>query len=93
MLSELAIRNFALVENETFYFVDGLNMLTGETGAGKSLIIDAMGFLLGSMVRDKPLRSGASGGFVAARFVDIPKEVSRKLEELGFEENDEDEDV
>ncbi len=91
MLSELAIRNFALVEDETFYFVDGLNILTGETGAGKSLIIDAMGFLLGSMVRDKPLRSGASGGFVAARFVDIPEEVSLKLEELGFEENDEDE--
>ncbi len=89
MLSELAIRNFALVEDETFYFVDGLNMLTGETGAGKSLIIDAMGFLLGSMVREKPLRSGASGGFVAARFVDIPAEVNAKLEELGFEESEE----
>ncbi len=91
MLSELAIRNFALVEDETFYFVDGLNMLTGETGAGKSLIIDAMGFLLGSMVRDKPLRSGASSGFVAARFVDIPYEVKNRLNELGFDENEEDE--
>lgn len=89
MLSELAIRNFALVEDETFYFVDGLNMLTGETGAGKSLIIDAIGFLLGSMVRDKPLRSGAQSGFVAARFVDIPFEVKEKLEELGFEESEE----
>ena len=91
MLAELAIRNFALVEDETFCFVDGLNMLTGETGAGKSLIIDAMGFLLGSMVRDKPLRSGATSGFVAARFVNIPTEVTHKLAELGFEENEEDE--
>ncbi|MGM9999285.1 MAG: DNA repair protein RecN [Candidatus Bruticola sp.] len=89
MLSELAIRNFALVENETFFFIDGLNILTGETGAGKSLIIDAMGFLLGSMMRDKPLRSGAQSGFVAARFVDLPPEVKAKLEELGFEESEE----
>ena len=72
MLAELAIHNFALVEDEIFYFIDGLNILTGETGAGKSLIIDAMGFLLGSMVRDKPLRNGAKSGYVAARFVDIP---------------------
>ncbi|MGM9992722.1 MAG: DNA repair protein RecN [Candidatus Bruticola sp.] len=89
MLSELAIHNFALVENETFFFTDGLNILTGETGAGKSLIIDAMGFLLGSMMRDKPLRSGAQSGFVAARFVDLPPEVKTKLEELGFEESEE----
>ena len=89
MLAELAIHNFALVEDEIFYFIDGLNILTGETGAGKSLIIDAMGFLLGSMVRDKPLRNGAKSGYVAARFVDIPAEVKKRVEELGFEESEE----
>ena len=89
MLAELAIHNFALVEDEIFYFIDGLNILTCETGAGKSLIIDAMGFLLGSMVRDKPLRNGAKSGYVAARFVDIPAEVKKRVEELGFEESEE----
>ena len=89
MLAELMIQNFALVENETFNFVEGLNILTGETGAGKSLIVDAMGFLLGATARDKPLRSGAKSGFVAARFVDIPPEVSQRAQELGFEEEEE----
>lgn len=85
MLAELVISNFALVENETFNFSEGLNMLTGETGAGKSLILDAIGFLMGASLRDKPLRSGAASGFVTARFVELPEEVKARAEELGFE--------
>lgn len=89
MLAELVIRNFALVEDETFTFSDGLNILTGETGAGKSLIVDAMGFLLGASARERPLRGGAESGFVAARFDDIPDEVRERAEELGFETGEE----
>ncbi|MBQ7502181.1 DNA repair protein RecN [bacterium] len=89
MLSELVIRNFALVEDEVFAFSEGLNILTGETGAGKSLIVDAMGFLLGSSARERPLRSGAESGFVAARLADVPYEVRARAEELGFEAGEE----
>lgn len=85
MLSELVIKNFALVEDVTFTFAEGLNVLTGETGAGKSLIIEAMGFLLGANLKEKPLRTGAKSGFVAAHFTDLPEEVEIYLQDLGCE--------
>ncbi|MBQ7530070.1 DNA repair protein RecN [bacterium] len=88
MLSELVIKNFALVEDVTFTFTEGLNILTGETGAGKSLIIEAMGFLLGANLKEKPLRTGAASGFVAAHFTDLPEEVELYLHDLGCELSD-----
>ena len=50
MLEELNVRNYALIENLSVRFTDGLNILTGETGAGKSILIGALGLILGPIV-------------------------------------------
>lgn len=88
MLAELEIVNFALVERACLNLGEGLNILTGETGAGKSLIVDALGFLLGGSPREKPLRSGADRGSVSGRFLDPPEEARALVQEWGFAEED-----
>lgn len=91
MLAELEIVNFALVERACLNLGEGLNILTGETGAGKSLVVDALGFLLGGAPREKPLRAGADRGSVSGRFVDPPEEARTLVREWGFEEGEGDE--
>ncbi|HSV56538.1 MAG TPA: AAA family ATPase, partial [Magnetospirillaceae bacterium] len=59
MLEELTIRDFALIDRVTVRFGPGLNLLTGETGAGKSILIGALGFLLGGKVDTGIIRSGS----------------------------------
>ncbi|MGB4503319.1 MAG: AAA family ATPase, partial [Syntrophaceticus sp.] len=59
MLIQLMIRNFALIENIELMLGPGLNVLTGETGAGKSIIIDAMNLLVGERASSELVRSGA----------------------------------
>lgn len=71
MLRELGIRNFVLIEALDLVFKPGLNVLTGETGAGKSILLDALGFALGGRGRGSHLRSGAQNGEVSAEF-DVP---------------------
>ncbi len=88
MLAELEIENFAIVEKVSFSFHHGLNVLTGETGAGKSLIMESLNYLLGGTLRDKPLRAGAESGYVTARFVDISPEVRGLLEQWGCLDDD-----
>lgn len=83
-MAELDIENFALVEKATLTLDSGLNVLTGETGAGKSLIVEALGFLLGGSLREKVLRVGASLGQVSAHFVEIPALASELLEQWGL---------
>ncbi len=68
MLLELRIENFALIERLTLEFEDGLIVLTGETGAGKSIIIDALGAALGERVETEEIRSGQEGARVQAVF-------------------------
>jgi DNA repair protein RecN (Recombination protein N) len=68
MLSELVIRNFAIIERLQVNFGPGFNVLTGETGAGKSIIIDAVGLLLGDRARPELIRTGAEEGVVEALF-------------------------
>ena len=84
MLAELEIVNFAIVAEASFSFCAGLNVLTGETGAGKSLVVEALNYLLGGSLREKPLRSGAESGFVSARFIDVGSGVYQLLAEWGF---------
>jgi DNA repair protein RecN (Recombination protein N) len=72
MLRELRIRNFAVVENVTVVFAPGLNVLTGETGAGKSILIDALLLLRGARAQTDVIRTDAEAATVEAVF-DLPK--------------------
>ncbi len=89
MLAELEIVNFAIVAEASFCFGTGLNVLTGETGAGKSLVVEALNYLLGGSLREKPLRADTQSGCVSARFVDVGDRVYKLLAEWGFSDLEE----
>ena len=86
MLSDLTIRNFAIIESLHVQFGPGFNVLTGETGAGKSIIIDAVNLLLGGRARGEVIRAGAKEASVEAIF-DLQDEVGLRalLVEQGLE--------
>lgn len=88
MLSELHIKNIAVVEEASIEFGPGLNVLTGETGAGKSIVIDALGAVIGTRVGKDMLRTGADKGLVTAVF--RSKEASRWLEDNDIDLDDDD---
>jgi len=89
MLQQLQITNFALIERLSIEFGPGLNILTGETGAGKSVVIDALSAVLGERVGSEMIRSGCERALVEAAFeVSASEEVKRTLAELGFEDDD-----
>lgn len=85
MLSVLHIENIAVIERADIELSDGLTVLTGETGAGKSIIIDSLGAILGQRTSRELVRAGASRGFVSACFTDISPELSQKLSEYELE--------
>ncbi len=68
MLSELRLENYAVIDNVAVEFASGLNLLTGETGAGKSILIDALGLLLGEKASSEVIRTGAERAVVSAVF-------------------------
>ena len=68
MLAELRLENYAVIDNVAIEFAAGLNLLTGETGAGKSILIDALGLLLGDKASSDVIRTGAERAVVAAAF-------------------------
>ncbi len=68
MLSELHIENFALVDRQSISFGPGLNVISGETGSGKSIVLSAIQFLLGEKLKTSPLRAGAEHGEVQGLF-------------------------
>jgi len=85
LLRELWIRNLALIEELRLEFAQGLNVLTGETGAGKSIIIDAVGLVLGGRGTGEMIRAGADSAVVEAIFeLDERPELTAALEELGI---------
>ncbi len=89
MLRTLSVRNFAIIDRLDLEFGPGFNVLTGETGAGKSILMDALNLLLGSRAGTEMVRGGAAKAVVDAVF-DVAKspEVRRIVEELGFEIED-----
>ena len=89
MLKTLYIENIAVIEKTSIDFSRGLNVLTGETGAGKSIIIDAINAIMGQRVSKDIIRTGESAAFVSARFEDVNESVRKKLAQLGFALEDE----
>lgn len=86
MLRALDIRNILIIDRLSLEFQPGLNVLTGETGAGKSILLDALGFVLGWRGRAELVRTGAEKGEVIAEF-DLPKDhrAHAILDEAGFD--------
>ena len=85
MLQELSIRQFAIIDDIRISFQDGFTILSGETGAGKSIIINAVNLLLGSRASEKMIRTGAETAEVAALFrVEPDSPVARSMETQGF---------
>ena len=73
MLSVLHIENIAVIEQAEILFKGGFNVLTGETGAGKSIVIDAISAILGERTYRDVIRTGANRAFVSAIFTNIPQ--------------------
>ena len=88
MLLTLYIENIAVIEKTSIDFNSGLNVLTGETGAGKTIIIDAINAIMGQRISKDIIRTGEKTAFVSAVFDDINDTVKRKLTELGFSGED-----
>src|SRR6058998_1937710 len=85
MLRFLRVRNFALIDQLELHFEDGFNLLSGETGAGKSIIVDALGLLAGSKASAEMVRTGESRAIVEAVFeADLKAELGR----LGLDAGD-----
>ncbi len=82
MLKTLTVENFAIIENITVEFGGGLNILTGETGAGKSILIEALGAILGNKISAGKIRKGADFLRVEANFSDGLK-ITRKVSRTG----------
>ena len=90
MLKTLSVWNFALIENVNVEFDEGLNILTGETGAGKSILIDALGVVLGSRASTQYIRNGCEDLKVEAVFlIEATDKVRNILSELEIENEDE----
>ena len=88
MLLQLSIKNFALIEEVTLEFNKGFNILSGETGAGKSILIDAINYVLGSKFNKELIRTGEEKTFVEAIFSIENNKVTEVLSELDIEYDD-----
>lgn len=88
MLKSLSIQNIAVIEKAEIEFSKGLNVLTGETGAGKSIIIDSINAILGERTSRELVRSGCENAFVSAYFEDVDDCVNALLDELGIEKEE-----
>lgn len=84
MLKELYIENLAVIEKASISFTDRFNVFSGETGAGKSILIGAINAVLGGRVSKELIRTGASKATVSALFDFIPPSAAEKLEQYGF---------
>ncbi len=88
MLTSLKIENIAVIEKAEILFSGGLNILTGETGAGKSIVIDAINAVLGERTSRDIIRSGADKAKVTAYFENVSETVTEKLSEYDIEYED-----
>lgn len=85
MLANLKIENVAVIEKAEVQFTPGFNVLTGETGAGKSIMIDSINAILGNRTSRDLVRSGAHKACIWATFEGIPESVQNQLEKCGYE--------
>lgn len=88
MLSNLYIENIAVIEKTSIDFKKGLNVMTGETGAGKSIVIDSINAVLGNRTSKELIRTGASSAFVSAEFTNLSEKAIEVIYEAGFELED-----
>ncbi len=88
MLANLKIENVAVIEKAEVNFTHGFTVLTGETGAGKSILIDSINAILGNRTSRELVRSGAQKACIWATFEAIPASVKKKLEKCGYEASD-----
>ena len=88
MLRNLKIENIAVIEQTEILFSEGLNVLTGETGAGKSIVIDSINAVLGERTSRELIRDGAEKGKVTAFFEDVPEDTLQKLREYEIDTED-----
>ncbi len=89
MLRELSIENLAVIEKATAEFGGNFNVFTGETGAGKSILIGGINAILGQRTTKDIVRTGAAKAVITALFDELPGEVAKKLSEMGFDETEE----
>ena len=88
MLSSLQIENVAVIQKAEVHFKPGLNVLTGETGAGKSILIDSINAILGNRTSKDLVRTGASKAVIRAAFEQVPDAVLDSLEKAGYERSE-----
>ena len=88
MLKSLTVKNLAIIDNIQIDFNNGMTVLTGETGAGKSLIIDAIGLLFGDRASTELVRDGEAKTFIEGIFTDYNENVRNLLNEYDIEEED-----
>jgi DNA repair protein RecN (Recombination protein N) len=88
MLLELAVENYAVVDRLRVRFHPGLNLLTGETGSGKSIVVDALGLLFGGRASSEVIRTGEARARISGRFEINEGAATRVLEPAGFETED-----
>ena len=88
MLSSLQIENVAVIQKANVHFEKGLNVLTGETGAGKSILIDSINAILGNRISKDLVRTGAAKAVIRAAFEDVPPAVLDSLEKAGYERSE-----
>jgi DNA repair protein RecN (Recombination protein N) len=88
MLRELQIKNFAVIDQAALELGAGLNVLTGETGAGKSIILNALGLISGGRASSDMIRHDEEEAIVEAMFDEVPEDVKQKLQDAGYGIND-----
>ena len=84
MLSQLYIENIAVIRQATIDFQRGFHVFTGETGAGKTILISAINAVLGGRTFKEIIRTGETRATVSALFTEIPEELCKKIEVLGY---------
>ena len=89
MISQLYIENIAVIEKTTVDFTEGFNVFTGETGAGKSILIDAINAVMGERFAKELIRNGETKASVTATFSNLSKQAKAALEDLGYDADEE----